>query len=108
MRFVIRGRSATWLARPGFFSGWFRKLSGARVVGLSPVVVTVSRIRQELYRAAATDAAAAGQPTTALLGRIFHESFAVLMGPDSDRSWNRVLRPRDFEEPGRLREHVYT
>jgi S-DNA-T family DNA segregation ATPase FtsK/SpoIIIE len=81
---------------------------GARVAGLSPVVVTVSRIRQELQRAAGTDASAAGVPTTALLGRIFHESFAVLMGPDSNRGWRHALRPRDLEETEKLREHVYT
>src|SRR5579864_5735790 len=106
MRFVIRGKSATWLARPGFFSGLFRKLLGARVTGLSPVVVTVSRIRQELHRAAVS-APAEGQPTTALLGRIFHETFAALMGPDSAGNWRRALRPRDLDNPNRLREHVY-
>ena len=75
----------------------------------SPVVITVSRIRREFQRAAdAPDLAEVGQHTTALLGRIFHESFAELMSPESEESWRRALLPGDLDDPAKLREHVYT
>lgn len=78
------------------------------MTGNSPVVITVSRIRQEFQRAAgAPDRAESGQPTTALLGRIFHESFAELMSPGSEDSWRRALLPGGLDDPARLREHVY-
>ena len=78
------------------------------MTGLSPVVVTVSKIRQELHRAASgPDTVRRGQPATALLGRLFHESFAALMTPASEDAWNRALRPEDLEQASRLREHVY-
>src|SRR5262249_9915763 len=86
----------------------FRKMLGARVTGPDPIVITVSRIRQELHRAAASGGSANGQPTTALLGRIFHESFAALMAPDSQSGWRRILVPGDLNDANKLREHVYT
>ena len=80
---------------------------GAKVTGRSPVVISVSKIRQELHRAAGCDAAVNGEPTTALLGRIFHESFAALMSDQPGAGWRRALMPGDLEDANKLREHVY-
>ena len=81
---------------------------GAKVTGGSPVVITVSRIRQELHRAAANDGSSDGRPTTALLGRIFHETFAALMAPDSPYGWRRAFSPSDLNDATKLRAHTYT
>jgi len=80
------------------------------VADLTPVVVKVTRIREELHRAATLEkdrnGDPTGQPSTALLGWIFHVSFASLMSFGFKESW-RSLPPEVLREPGRLRQHVY-
>jgi len=80
------------------------------VAELPPVVVKVTRIREELHRAVTSQKdrnGDAGQPSTARLGWIFHNSFASLMSFGSKESW-RKLSPDVLQEPGRLRQHVYS
>lgn len=81
------------------------------MTGRSPVVITVSRIRRELQRAAgAPDAAAAGERANALLGRLFHETFAALMSSsesdDSAQPAGRGERKSHSADSPRPRESV--
>ncbi|HEY2249409.1 MAG TPA: DNA translocase FtsK, partial [Planctomycetaceae bacterium] len=49
-----------------------------------PVTITVSQVRQELYRAAGQrNAHGTGAPSTTVLGQWFHEGLALLVGDDS-------------------------
>ncbi|MEX0716867.1 MAG: FtsK/SpoIIIE domain-containing protein [Planctomycetaceae bacterium] len=62
-----------------------------------PVVLHVSRIRRELYRAAGfADAAGDGDSSTPILGRLFHEVVAELLG---DRGANAARAALDESEP---------
>jgi DNA segregation ATPase FtsK/SpoIIIE, S-DNA-T family len=89
------------------------------------VELAVSDVRAALARAAGTSAAGAGEASTLLLGRLFHETFADLVsthpvrsglrvlvegGNDSkrlseqllDHTWQRVLAPRLHRNAGLL------
>lgn len=73
-----------------------------------PVELSVKEIREELSRAAVAGDAGTGEPSTRLLGRLFHEVFADLVGRDPQRSGLRVaLEAGRDEGPERLVEHVY-
>ncbi|MEX0701606.1 MAG: FtsK/SpoIIIE domain-containing protein [Planctomycetales bacterium] len=57
-----------------------------------PVTLQVSQVRRELYRAAGFgDAAGDGERSTALLGRMFHEAVAGLIGGDDRRNARAAL-----------------
>ncbi|MEZ5354983.1 MAG: FtsK/SpoIIIE domain-containing protein [Bryobacteraceae bacterium] len=71
-----------------------------------PVRVPVSGVRREIWRAAGGQPGT-GEPSTAMLGSLFHRSFRVLMGPDPLRNWQAVLDPDDVNHPDRLAAHVY-
>ena len=77
----------------------------------APVVVTVSRIRDEIYKVAGLsqdgkDPLGNGHGSTPLLGWIFHETLAALTTGDSKTSW-RALSPTLIGQPNRLRQHVF-
>lgn len=56
------------------------------------VAVQVRQVREELYRAAGgPEAVGDGEPSTVLLGRLFHELFAELVDDDSPLYWPRAL-----------------
>src|SRR5262245_31058001 len=55
------------------------------------VELAVTDVRAALARAAGTNAAGAGEASTLLLGRLFHETFADLVSTDPVRSGLRVL-----------------
>lgn len=71
-----------------------------------PVRLTVSEIRREIYRASGF-AAGDGQPSTDLLGTIFHQVFRALMDANSPVGWPSVLDPETLSDHERLREHAY-
>jgi len=57
-----------------------------------PVTITVSQVRQALYLAGGTQSAAGdGTPSTALLGKWFHEGLGKLVGSGQDDSPLRML-----------------
>ncbi len=76
-----------------------------------PAVLTVTQIRDHLYRAAGgPKSAGAGRPSAALLGRLFHELFARLAGPDEAVNMVRPLLRADATEESwttRLVSHCY-
>lgn len=55
------------------------------------VQLAVADVRAALARAAGSSAAGSGEPSTLLLGRLFHETFADLVSTDPTRSGLRVL-----------------
>lgn len=79
------------------------------------IELSVGRIREELVKVSATEDRGAGQPSTLLLGRLFHEVCAELVRPDSgslqviadsgpsrdrrievleEHTWRRLVAPR--------------
>ncbi|MGH9936996.1 MAG: hypothetical protein ACREAM_12165, partial [Blastocatellia bacterium] len=56
------------------------------------VTLRVSDVRAEIYRSAGgPQSAGTGAASTALLGRIFHEAFAELVGADTRRNFHTVI-----------------
>jgi len=75
-----------------------------------PVELSVKEVREELLRAAGGAEAGTGERATLLLGRLFHEIFADLVGHDPARSGIRVLVEAGSDRTNateRLLEHVY-
>jgi DNA segregation ATPase FtsK/SpoIIIE, S-DNA-T family len=61
-----------------------------------PRVLSVSEIRKQLYWAAGgPQAAGQGEPTTALLGSLFHQLFGQLTGPDAQVNLTAPLQLAD-------------
>lgn len=71
-----------------------------------PVRVSVSEVRREIYRASGFSSGD-GQPSTEVLGTLFHTVFQTLMQPDSQQSWTAALDAENLGDHQRLREHVY-
>ncbi len=75
------------------------------------VILSVSEVRRELYRAAGRKSATGdGQPTTMQLGRLFHQIFAELLGQNPERNVKAVLADADRDPESwqaALIEHVY-
>src|SRR5215467_12471506 len=72
----------------------------------SPVLVTVSDVRREIYRAAGrrvSDSAA----STAWLGTLFHDVFRRLMEPGFADCWLNVLDADSLKHHQKLREHAW-
>lgn len=75
---------------------------------MEPVSLTVSQVRDEIRRAAFSGQVEGnGQPSSALLGRIFHEVFAGLMGDDPALHWQTVMEPETLPDKRTLLNHVY-
>ena len=72
----------------------------------SSVLVTVSDVRREIYRAAGRTASDSGA-STPWLGTLFHEVFRRVMQPDSADCWSNVLDTDTLSEHEKLREHVW-
>ena len=74
------------------------------------VVLNVSDVRREIYRAAGAAAPSAGDGATPLLGVLFHEVLAELVGTDPERSLRAALRDAEREpasQSAELVRHVY-
>ena len=54
------------------------------------VPLSVGEVRKSLYHAAGL-LSGGGKPSTALLGKIFHETFAILVGPDPSSNFHAAL-----------------
>lgn len=77
-----------------------------------PRTLTVSEIRQHLYQACQDEGGSRGPgwPSLPLLGRLFHETFATLTGPDPTQNFVRPLEQADASLDAwtrRLTDHVY-
>jgi S-DNA-T family DNA segregation ATPase FtsK/SpoIIIE len=74
------------------------------------VLLQVREVREALYLAGGAAGTGEGAPSTALLGRIFHEVFAELVGPDPQANLRAALADAD-PDPGRrlatLVDHAY-
>ena len=62
----------------------------------SPIRLSVSQVRREIYKASGF-AAGDGEPSTNLLGTIFHQVFEAMMDAESAARWDSVLDPGDAE-----------
>ncbi len=71
-----------------------------------PVLVSVSDVRREIYRASEFSAGN-GQPSTDLLGSLFHRVFQSLIDPASPCGWASVLDRDTLSDSARLRDEVY-
>jgi S-DNA-T family DNA segregation ATPase FtsK/SpoIIIE len=72
-----------------------------------PVRLSVSDVRREIYSASGFSAGD-GQPTTGLLGTVFHQMFRSLMDSGSEElGWPAVLDPDTLNDHERLRDHAY-
>ena len=60
-----------------------------------PVVLTVSRIRQELFLAGGLGTSQKGGG--ALPGQLFHQAAATMLDPESPAFWERVLVPGSID-----------
>ena len=75
---------------------------------MDPVTLSIGQVREEILRAAGSVAfAGPGQPSTALLGRIFHEVFAALLGGPAELQWQAVLTPETLPKRQGWIEHIY-
>ncbi|MFH0994856.1 MAG: FtsK/SpoIIIE domain-containing protein [Pseudomonadota bacterium] len=76
-----------------------------------PVLLSVSQVRKEIHRLAGySNSSEDKAPSTRLLGRIFHESFARLLGSDDRFNWKPALieaTPDEQEWQQRLMHHLY-
>jgi hypothetical protein len=74
------------------------------------ISLSVKQVREALAHAAGPDGAGAGEPSTLVLGRIFHEMFADLVSVDPARSGLRVIAESGAEAKRRdeqLIEHAW-
>ena len=76
-----------------------------------PALLSVSQVRKEIHRLAGySNSSEDKAPSTRLLGRIFHESFARLLGSDDRFNWKPALieaAPDEQEWRQRLIHHLY-
>jgi hypothetical protein len=72
----------------------------------SPVCVSVSQVRNEIYRASGR-AAGAGDASTPWLGSLFHETFRRVMRAGSPEHWSNVLDIDTLQDHEKLRDHVW-
>src|SRR5687767_4037602 len=72
--------------------------------------MSVADVRQALTRAAGAHAGGQGEPSTLLLGRIFHEVFADLVSRDAVRSGLKVIAESGGDRKrtsGHLLDHTW-
>lgn len=72
----------------------------------APVVISVSDVRREIYKASEF-AAGDGQPSTELLGTFFHQAFREMIDPQSECGWSNVLDRDSLDDADRLRKEAY-
>jgi S-DNA-T family DNA segregation ATPase FtsK/SpoIIIE len=102
----VRVRIIISLASFWALSRWYSKKSRRRrepeIMPPRPVEITVSQVRDALWKA---EAAAGGLGPTALAGRLFHETAAgLLCGP---AGWDTVLGEENLEDWRALSRHAY-
>lgn len=68
--------------------------------------ISISDIRRALGPPS-LGADGSAEKASALTGRIFHETFAALLGPDPELQWQSVLDGATVGDPNRLLGHVY-
>ena len=89
-----------------FCSTRFDNLSRADLV--DPVPLTIAQVRDEIRRTIGGGGTVGqGEPSSALLGRIFHDVFAALLSQDSGDRWQTALEPETLADRRRLIDHVY-
>ena len=71
------------------------------------MLISVSDVRREIYRAS-DFAAGGGQPSTEVLGSLFHRVFRSLLNADDECGWVNVLDRETLNDSKRLLEQVYT
>jgi DNA segregation ATPase FtsK/SpoIIIE, S-DNA-T family len=75
------------------------------------ITLQVRDVREEIYRSAGRwESADPGAPSTMLLGRLFHEIFAELVGPDERKNFVETLNLAESSEEDWTRalvEHTY-
>jgi S-DNA-T family DNA segregation ATPase FtsK/SpoIIIE len=75
---------------------------------MEPVTLSIGLVRDEILRAmGGRDASGPGEPTTILLGRMFHEVFAALLGGQAHQQWQAVLTPETLAKRQGWMEHIY-
>lgn len=76
---------------------------------MEPVSLTIAQVRDEIRRAGAEgQIPRTGEPSSPLLGRIFHDVFAELLGADLKVRWQAALEPESLSDRRKLLEHVYS
>ena len=70
------------------------------------VQLSISDVRRALWREM-PGSAAEGEPSTPLLGQMFHELTAELLGDDKSSQWQAALDNETVSDPAALDEHIY-
>ncbi len=70
------------------------------------VELSISDVRRALWREM-PGAASAGEPSTPLLGQIFHEITAEILGNEKSSQWQAVLDDETVTDPAALNDHIY-
>lgn len=73
---------------------------------MEPVSLSIAEVREEI-RKATGGTSGDTDPTSALLGRIFQQVCADLLGGDPELNWRAVLEPDSLSNRRKLLEHVY-
>ena len=74
---------------------------------MEPVALSIGQVRDEIRRAMEGSPSGTGEPSDALLGRIFHEVFAGLLGNHPALQWQAAVEPETLHDPRKLLEHIY-
>ncbi len=70
------------------------------------VELSISDVRRALWRAT-PGVASQGEPSTPLLGQMFHELTAELLGDDQSSQWQAALDNETVADSAALDEHIY-
>ena len=70
------------------------------------VELSISDIRRELWRAQPSSEAS-GETSSPLLGQMFHETAAELLGDDKSNQWQAALDQETIADAHSLNEHIY-
>jgi hypothetical protein len=70
------------------------------------VQLSISDVRRALWREM-PGAPSDGEPSTPLLGRIFHEITAEILGDEKSSQWQAALDDETVNDPAALNEHIY-
>jgi hypothetical protein len=74
---------------------------------MDAVTLSIGEVRNEIQRVAGPEAVGPGEPSSALLGRIFHEVFADLLGGQTQLQWQAVLTPETLAKRQGWTNHIY-
>ncbi len=72
---------------------------------VTPIPLSVAEVRAEIARVSSKGE---GEPSTALLGELFHEVCAGLLDPASPRGWHTLLGENELADEDILIESAYT